>query len=693
MVAATVKNFAASSLEPLELATKWLFAKLARVVEAYAPAELSKLTREILSLAIDIQHDVVRHVSTVLSIRVTVLGVSVDPLTASAVGLTALVLLCRWVGTARMLRWPILLVILACIFADLVAYAAVRYATLAVERVLSRTTRRRRREVTLAAGDGYAAWLQRAEELDAIEGRDRWRDKVESDYYDFRHALATTQRLREARERGDAPALVALLHQHCLKPNVAGIHEMELYARARAGTKRVVERFVAEICVALRWLAATAPRAPATLAMLRAAHVSFGNEALVLSGGATLGTYHLGVLKALTALRMLPKVISGTSAGAVVAAIACCRTDDELAFVLSDQQDLFREMGPQGPFTGSTWSQIQNLFAKGRMYDAEWFQSCLQWFTKGFTFLEAFEHSGRVLNITCTPLRSRGLGAPPLMLNHVETPHIDIASAVCASSAVPGLIEAVTLKEKAPDGTLREYHHLDSDSDDRIRVADGSFESDLPLRELGATFGCPFTIVSQVNPHIVCFHAWPNGRPGRPSAGRERTGAWRGGFLLGALEVALKEDLRRHLRTVQQLNLSLDLIGIDWTRMWLQADGNYGSVMITPDFLLRDCLNLVANLRDPRELARMIAEMERATFEASALLRTRFDVRHALDELIAAAGLRDDVANRWLHDADEPPPSTSRQRAAAAARGETPSRNGEAARRAKSPARRRPRRA
>ena len=167
-MAASVKNFAEAGLEPFELATKWLFAKLTRVAETYAPAELSKLTREILALAIDIQHDVVRHVSTVLSIRVTVLGVSVDPLTASAVGLIALVLLCRWVGTARMLRWPILLVILACIFADLVAYAAVRYATLAVERVLSRTTRRRRREVTLAAGDGYAAWLQRAEELDGI---------------------------------------------------------------------------------------------------------------------------------------------------------------------------------------------------------------------------------------------------------------------------------------------------------------------------------------------------------------------------------------------------------------------------------------------------------------------------------------------------------------------------------------------
>ena len=94
------------------------------------------------------------------------------------------------------------------------------------------------------------------------------------------------------------------------------------------------------------------------------------------------------------------------------------------------------------------------------MYDAEWFQSCLQWFTKGFTFLEAFEHSGRVLNITCTCCGAAA-SARLLMLNHVETPHIDIASAVCASSAVPGLIEAVTLKEKAPDGTLREYHHLD----------------------------------------------------------------------------------------------------------------------------------------------------------------------------------------------------------------------------------------
>ena len=36
---------------------------------------------------------------------------------------------------------------------------------------------------------------------------------------------------------------------------------------------------------------------------------------------------------------------------------------------------------------------------------------------------------------------------------------------------------------------------------------------------------------------VVPFYAHLQGRPGRPSAGRDRTGSWRGGFLLGALEV------------------------------------------------------------------------------------------------------------------------------------------------------------
>ena len=93
-------------------------------------------------------------------------------------------------------------------------------------------------------------------------------------------------------------------------------------------------------------IADTRPTSPDTAAFLRTAHVAFGNEALVLSGGATLGIYHYGVLKALLSEGLLPAVISGTSAGAVVAAMACCRTDDELQRVPAMARDgaRWREM-------------------------------------------------------------------------------------------------------------------------------------------------------------------------------------------------------------------------------------------------------------------------------------------------------------------------------------------------------------
>lgn len=57
---------------------------------------------------------------------------------------------------------------------------------------------------------------------------------------------------------------------------------------------------------------------------------SLGRSALLLSGGITLGMYHLGVVKALHNERLLPRVISGSSAGSVVAAIVGLATDEEL---------------------------------------------------------------------------------------------------------------------------------------------------------------------------------------------------------------------------------------------------------------------------------------------------------------------------------------------------------------------------
>ena len=174
------------------------------------------------------------------------------------------------------------------------------------------------------------------------------------------------------------------------------------------------------------------------------------------------------------------------------------------------------------------------------------------------------------------------------------------------------------------------------EGDERIAMRDGSFESDVPLEALAATFGATFTIVSQVNPHVAPFYAHLQGRPGRPSGGRDETGAWRGGFVLCALEVALKEDMRSHLRTLKTLQLGRSLFGVDWSNLWLQPQD--GSVVLTPSLTLRDFSDVLNNLSSAEQLASRILEMERATWEAASLIRARMDVQHALDECADALG-------------------------------------------------------
>src|SRR3989338_8040485 len=54
---------------------------------------------------------------------------------------------------------------------------------------------------------------------------------------------------------------------------------------------------------------------------------SFGRTALLLSGGASLGMYHFGVVKALWERKLLPRIISGASAGSIVACLVGAMKD------------------------------------------------------------------------------------------------------------------------------------------------------------------------------------------------------------------------------------------------------------------------------------------------------------------------------------------------------------------------------
>ena len=59
-------------------------------------------------------------------------------------------------------------------------------------------------------------------------------------------------------------------------------------------------------------------------------YYSYGSTALLLSGGGSLGSFHLGVLRALCDQDCLPHIIAGSSGGSVIAALAGSRSFGDL---------------------------------------------------------------------------------------------------------------------------------------------------------------------------------------------------------------------------------------------------------------------------------------------------------------------------------------------------------------------------
>ena len=122
---------------------------------------------------------------------------------------------------------------------------------------------------------------------------------------------------------------------------------------------------------------------------------------------------------------------------------------------------------------------------------------CLRKNIGNFTFQEAFDRTGRILNITVSPKDNKS--DPPRLLNYLTAPHVLVWSAAAASSSLPGVFKATKLLVKDADGKER---FEDSSS---VRFQDGSMEADLPMQQLSEMFNVNHFIISQVNPHAYMF--------------------------------------------------------------------------------------------------------------------------------------------------------------------------------------------
>ncbi|ORY08710.1 acyl transferase/acyl hydrolase/lysophospholipase, partial [Clohesyomyces aquaticus] len=532
-----------------------------------------------------------------------------------------------------LLKWPLLIIVFGWLLFLGIAYTFTRLYIYLYEQGITWRGRRQKLRKRLQSAATYEEWISGAKELDRYLGNDRWKDTDEYAYYDsktIRRVLNQMAKLRQRAEldengtsHGKTPAdqqskaveeLRGLL-EACMKNNFVGFENPRLYSETYYGTKDLVQEFVDEAERSLNCLLQTSQLdQDAKRNMFKHLSTNFGRTALCLSGGATFAYYHFGVAKALLDAALMPEVITGTSGGALVAALLTTRTDDELKKLLvpalanritACHDDVL------------TWAK--RWYKTGARFDSvDWARRCA-WFTRGsMTFREAYNRTGRILNVSCVPSDPH---SPTILANYLTAPDCVIWSAVLASAAVPGILNPVVLMKKQKDGKLVPYSF-------GHKWKDGSLRTDIPLKALNLHFNVRFSIVSQVNPHINLFFFSSRGSVGRPVTHRRGRG-WRGGFLGSAIEQYLKLDLTKWLKVLRHLELLPRPLGQDWSEIWLQRFS--GTITIWPKSIPSDFPNILSD-PSPQRLARMIHVGQQSAFPKLKFIANRAKLEHAIQQ-------------------------------------------------------------
>ena len=219
--------------------------------------------------------------------------------------------------------------------------------------------------------ESYGQWKHFAMELDELLGNKKWKDVNADKDYDYEMIEERINTLRELEDSNDHAAMVWNLRSE-LHRNIASICNPPLYERCNVGTKNLIEQYllqVSKLVITIRNSTQIPPYEK--YLFFRDTSYSYGKTSLVLSGGGTLASYHLGVIKALFQNNLLPRIISGSSAGSLVAAIICSRKDEEIEALFANpasiQLDAFERL--DNAFVPSLWRKLKRFFRTGVLMD------------------------------------------------------------------------------------------------------------------------------------------------------------------------------------------------------------------------------------------------------------------------------------------------------------------------------------
>jgi TAG lipase/steryl ester hydrolase/phospholipase A2/LPA acyltransferase len=466
-------------------------------------------------------------------------------------------------------------------------------------------------ELCMADAATYEQWCEAAQAHDALSGAARWKRTDQTRLYDFSQIRLRLDELRRHRKNQDDHALMFTLNEG-IHGNMGGMGKSALYRPAKFGTKHLIEDYVGEIVDALEHLAQVDESIISREEKLdffhRASH-SYGRAALMLSGGGAWGHFHIGVVKALLENDLMPNVISGSSAGSLVTAVVGTHTNEQLE-ESNHQETLVKEAEREAKLVSKV------LLGERSQINVRDLQEMIERLVPDMTFQEAFELTGRHINISVAPA---DLHQTSRLLNAIASPNVYIRTAVLASCAVPGVYPPVMLEAKNIHGEHQPY--LPS-----RRWVDGSVTDDLPAKRLARLYGVNFYIASLINPIVLIGKDIDDDQTPIPRVLRNvlNQGATSLARLGNALSRSYTKDWPRFNLVVNMFNSLLN--------QKYKADVN-----IYADFRKFDLRKIMSHVSD-RELMELEHQGELATWPQLERIRLSSKISLALDKILAQYG-------------------------------------------------------
>ncbi|KAL0142277.1 acyl transferase/acyl hydrolase/lysophospholipase [Mucor lusitanicus] len=440
----------------------------------------------------------------------------------------------------------------------------------------------------LEGATSYKAWSQAAMALDNLTGANEWKNSPVSDDYDYKLLQSRIHEIDRIRSSGQDRRAMTFALRLSLSRNLGDMGNSALFGHCYVGTKKLISDYIDHIMEQLEWIGDTTT--PTVDMDFKQRHDyfmnlrhSYGRTALLLSGGGTLGYFHIGVLKTLVNARLLPRILSGASTGSVMASIICTLNEQDRIAMLNDYDAI--PVSTEAPDT--LLLRLNRYLINGNLYDPVILKDALRNQYGDITFAEA-------------------------LLNHITAPDVVVWSAVILSCAVPLVYPDGYLYVKDKEGGLKQW----TPTDDKYR--DGSIDNDLPLKKISEMFSVNHFIVVQINPHVAPFLHRGKGKP-----------SWLRTSINFVLRL-VKEELQHRCSQLMEIGISSNAA----LRLQGVLNQRYvGDITLSPDLTFTDVGKILTNLTR-EEAVNFIQRGERRTWDNLSKIHHSLKIELAIDAAI-----------------------------------------------------------